>query len=103
MSTRQRGTADKTRPVPARGRVAGRPIARPLGHRATIRRVDPWSVCKLSLIFYFCVLLIVMLGLTIFWAVVIRLGLIVALRDLLTKVGLELVQVNGSNIARVVF
>ncbi len=71
--------------------------------RATVRKVDPWSVLKLSLIFYFCLLLVVMLGLTVVWAVVIRLGLIEALQELLGKVGLELVRINGANIARIVF
>jgi hypothetical protein len=39
----------------------------------------------------------------VFWAVVIRLGLIEALQELLGKVGLELVRINGVNIARVIF
>jgi len=103
MSTSQRGTTDRTRVEPSRARMQRIPASRAVRHRTTIRKIDPWSVLKLSLIFYFCVLLVVMLGLTVFWAVVIRLGLIEALQELLGKVGLELVRINGVNIARVIF
>ena len=103
MSTSQRGAARDTSTTAARRRVTSPPPPRNVRRRVTVRRVDPWSVCKLSLIFYFCVLLIAMLGLVVLWAVVIRMGLIEALQELLEKVGLELVQVNGANIARAVF
>lgn len=69
---------------------------------ATISRVDPWSVLKLSLIFYFCFLLVVMLGLTVFWVVLISLGVIEGLTNFLDKLQLSLV-INGGNIARAVF
>ncbi len=69
---------------------------------ATISRVDPWTVLKLSLIFYFCFLLVVMLGLTIFWAVLMRLGVIEGLTSFLDKLQLTLV-INGGNIARAIF
>jgi hypothetical protein len=103
MTTSQRGAADRTRLEPSRARSQPLPASRAVRHRTTVRKIDPWSVLKLSLIFYFCVLLVVMLGLTVFWAVVIRLGLIEALQELLGKVGLELVRINGVNIARVIF
>lgn len=70
--------------------------------RATIRRVDPWSVLKLSVIFYFCFLLVVMAGLTVFWQVINELGIIQTLVDFLQELQLILV-INGSNIARAVF
>lgn len=70
--------------------------------RATIRRVDPWSVLKLSVIFYFCFLLVVMLGLTVFWSVVHQLGVLDTLTGFLDELQLTLV-INGSNIARAVF
>jgi len=69
---------------------------------ATVSRVDPWSVLKLSLIFYFCFLLVVMLGLTVFWAVLISLGVIEGLTNFLDKLQLSIV-INGGNIARAVF
>jgi hypothetical protein len=101
MSTRESGPSDRTRPLLRAKPASTKP--RLVKRRTTVRRVDPWSVLKLSLIFYFCVLLIVMLGLAVLWAVVIRLGLIDALQDLLGKVSLEMVSINGGNMARVIF
>ncbi|MGH8932218.1 MAG: DUF3566 domain-containing protein [Egibacteraceae bacterium] len=69
---------------------------------ATISRVDPWTVLKLSLIFYFCFLLVVMIGLTVFWLVLSRLGVIEGLAAFLDQLQLTLV-INGGNIARALF
>ena len=106
MSTTQRPptasarTANRTSAqAPVRERVRTGQVVR---RRATVRRVDPWAVLKLSLIFYFCFLLVVMLGLTIFWSVIINLGLIDTVVDFLADLRLTLV-VNGSNIARAIF
>jgi hypothetical protein len=68
----------------------------------TISRVDPWTVLKLSLIFYFCFLLVVMLGLMVFWAVLSQLGVIENLTNFLDKLQLTLV-INGGNLARAIF
>ena len=105
MSTTQRGpVAGVARPrgstsPPPRQRVRSGQVVR---RRATIRRVDPWSVLKLSVIFYFCFLLVVMLGLTVFWSVVHRLGVIEKLTGFLDELQLTLV-INGGNIARAMF
>lgn len=85
-----------------RSRAAPRPARRVRRRRVTVRKVDPWSVLKLSLIFYVCVLLIVMLGLAIFWAVVNRLGVIDTITDLAGSLNLA-IEFNGSNIARAIF
>jgi hypothetical protein len=92
------------RPSP---RTAARPPARS-GQRAitrrkvTIRHVDPWSVLKLSLIFYFCALLVIMLGISVFWSVVNRLGVIEQALGFLLELNLE-VTINAGNIARALF
>ena len=70
--------------------------------RATIRRVDPWSVLKLSVIFYFSLLLVVMLGLSVFWSVILRIGVLDTLTSVLDELQLTLV-INGGNIARAAF
>lgn len=67
-----------------------------------VRRVDPWTVLKLSLIFYFCLLLVVMLGLVVFWSVVNRLGVIEQGLGFLAELNLE-VTINADNIARAMF
>jgi hypothetical protein len=78
------------------------PAPRNVRRRVTIHRVHPWSVLKLSLIFYFCMLLVVMAGLAMFWSIVIRVGVIQALQEEADKFGAA-VQVNGGNLARLVF
>ena len=102
MSTTQRPPVRRPaavpRPVPRQRVRPGQVVRR----RATIRRVDPWSILKLSLIFYFCFLLVVMLGLTVFWSVVNRLGIIENLTRFLADLQLNLV-INGANIARAIF
>lgn len=82
-------------------REVGRP-QRIVRQVATISRIDPWSVLKLSLIFYFCALLIAMIGLTVFWTVLVRMGVIQQFTDFLDKLQLALV-INGGNMARAIF
>lgn len=94
MATSQRSITSGTRePLQPR---------RVVRQAATISRVDPWTVLKLSLIFYFCFLLVAMLGLTVFWAVLSRLGVIEGLTTSLDSLQLTLV-VNGGSIARALF
>jgi hypothetical protein len=101
MSTTQRGgDADTRASAPRRAPVAA--PRRVLRRRVMVRKVDPWSVLKLSLIFYFCLLLAVMLGLTLFWAVVTRVGVVEDVLSFLGELRLE-VTINGDNVARVVF
>ena len=68
----------------------------------TVERLHPWSVLKISLIFYFCVLLVVMVGLALFWSVIIQLGVIQAVQDEADKYGAAL-RINGGNLARLMF
>jgi uncharacterized membrane protein len=105
MSTTQRATTRKggakrtTTAQPPRERVRTGQVVR---RRATVRRIDPWSVLKLSVIFYFCFLLVVMLGLAVFWSVLLRIGILDTLTSFLDDLQLTLV-INGSNIARALF
>jgi hypothetical protein len=88
------GTAVRTRTQPAKRRISKRPV--------TVRRVDPFSVLKLSLIFYFCTLLVFMLGIAVFWSVVNRLGIIDQGLAILADINLD-VTINSGNIARALF
>lgn len=104
MSTTQRSTsgaktAKRASTQPPRERVRTGQVVR---RRATVRRIDPWSVLKLSVIFYFCFLLVVMLGLTVFWSVILRIGVLDTLTGFLDELQLTLV-INGGNIARAAF
>jgi hypothetical protein len=96
----QRNRAARTKATTGLDR--SRPNRRIVRRKVTVRRVDPWSVLKLSLIFYFCVLLVVMLGLVVFWSVVNRLGIIETMVAFLADLDLD-VQIHGGNIARALF
>jgi hypothetical protein len=88
--------------APGGSGTSARGVRRLVRRRATVRRVDPWSVLKLSLIFYLCVLAVAMLVLTMFWAIVNRIGLLDTMLGFLAELQLE-VEVNGGNIARAAF
>lgn len=94
-----RQSAAARRTVTSRDNSAHRAVRRLVRRRATVRRVDPWSVLKLSLIFYTCLLVVIMLVLTMFWAVVNRIGLLDTVLSFLAELQLE-VQINGGNIGR---
>lgn len=75
--------------------------------RVVIRRVNPWSVLKFSLLFYVCVMLVVLLGLVILYAVLSSLGVIDALEDLAGSLALGdqggNFEVNGGYLFRMAF
>lgn len=105
-STAQRPSGARRKPA---ARAGSQPAVRErvrtgqiVRRRATVRRVDPWSVLKLSVIFYFCFLLVVMLGLTVFWSVLLNIGILDTITSFLDDLQLTLV-INGSNIARAAF
>jgi hypothetical protein len=49
--------------------VAAAPVAVPAARtsRVVLRRVDPWSVLKLSLVFYLCVCAVLLVAATVLW------------------------------------
>ena len=101
MSTSQQGRVSGKRTTAPAGRKPAA-ASRPPRRRVTIQRVHPWSVLKLSLIFYFCMLLVVMVALTLFWSVIINLGVLEAVQSGLSNFGAT-VRINGGNLARMVF
>jgi hypothetical protein len=63
--------------------VTTRPLARPPGApppavdrraRLILRRLDPWSVLKFSVMFYFCLMLISLLVFAAIWFVLVNMG-----------------------------
>ena len=59
-------------PPEDRPRRRGRPTLRRT--RVVVKRVGPWSVLRFSLLFYFCVMLVVLTGLTILYNILAALG-----------------------------
>jgi Transmembrane domain of unknown function (DUF3566) len=66
--------------APAQTRLPRRGVRRT---RVEVRRVGPLSVLKFSLIFYFCVFLVIYLALAIIWAILSASGAIDSLENLL--------------------
>ena len=76
--------------APAEPEVRGRAPRRGGALRARqvhriIRRVDPWSVLKLSLVFYFCVWLMVVISGVLIWGLAVGSGSVESLEDFIAK------------------
>jgi Transmembrane domain of unknown function (DUF3566) len=72
--------------------VTTRPMARPAATaamapavdrraRLVLRRLDPWSVLKFSVVFYFCLMLISLLVFAVIWFVLVNLGVFTSLTE----------------------
>ncbi len=69
--------------------------------RRVVRHIDPWSVLKLSLIFYFCLFLIVMVAGVILWNIATHAGTIDDIQNLFKDLGLfETFSFEGGKIFR---
>jgi hypothetical protein len=87
--------AEETRPRGRRGGLRARRV-----HRI-VRRVDPWSVLKLSLIFYFCVWLMVVVSGVLIWGVAVGSGTVEGLEGFIERLlGFEEFQFNADQIFR---
>ena len=91
------------RPARAVRMPRGRP-ASPRRTRVVVRKVGPLSVLKLSLVFYLCVMLIVLFALTILYGLLSAAGAVDAFESLLGNVfgpevtstaGAEPIEING--------
>lgn len=72
-------------------------------HR-TVRHVDPWSVLKLSLVFYFCLFVIVMVAGTILWNLASAAGTIGSVESFFKEIGvLDTFNFQGGTIFRATF
>ena len=78
---------DATRaPAPRREPRSPRGRPSPRRTRVTVRRVGPVSVLKFSLIFYFCVMVAVFLGLIFLYMIMQAVGVIATIEEWITKV-----------------
>jgi hypothetical protein len=66
----------------------GSPVRGPAQRRVkvAIRKVNPWSVLKFSLLFYFCLMLVFLVGFVILWGILDAAGIVGSLEDLLTEI-----------------
>jgi hypothetical protein len=61
-----------TRPMPRPATAAAPAVDRRA--RLVLRRLDPWSVLKFSVVFYFCLMLISLLVFAMIWFVLVNMG-----------------------------
>ena len=71
--------------------------------RLVIRKIDPWSVLKFSLLFYFCLLLIMLLGSAIIFAILKAFGVISNIEKLIRDLSEATFTVSGGAIFRWLF
>jgi hypothetical protein len=57
--------------------------------RRVIRKIDPWTVLKVSLVFNAIMALVTVLGLVVFWAVFVNAGVPERINELALTIGLE--------------
>lgn len=69
-------------PAPATTRRGKKLLVRDVGTRRVIRRVDVWTVFKLSMIFYFCVLVMLVAAGVVLWNVAATFGVITSVDKL---------------------
>ncbi len=67
--------------------------------RRVIRKFDPWSVLKVSLVFNAVMALVFVLGTVIFWAIFVNAGIPEKINELALLIGLE----NGINLEGAVY
>ena len=96
VTARARAAATSARPANIR------PTRRLIRRDIMVRRVDPWSVLKISVVFYTCMLIIAMLANAVFWAFITRLGLIDQVTEIAGALNIAL-RINTGNILRAFF
>src|SRR5215216_936332 len=70
-------------------------LRRPRQTRVVIRKVGPWSVFKFSLLFYLCVMLVILLALGMIYSVLGAIGALDSITKLLREAGSEDFQIHG--------
>jgi Transmembrane domain of unknown function (DUF3566) len=55
--------------------------------RVVVRRIDPWSVLKFSLLFYFCLMLVFLLAFVILYWILAVTGVLDSIANVLSDVG----------------
>lgn len=94
--------AEQRRDIAASPSGEGKPalqVRRLRRGRLAIRKIDPWAVLKFSLVFYFCMLLIFLLGTAVIFAALKAFGVIDNLEEVLRKLQIDFT-ISGGTIFR---
>lgn len=78
----RQGANPPTQAVPQQGKQPKRVLVRDVQSRRVLRRFDVWSVCKVSFIFYLCVLVVLIAAGVVLWNVAAAFGVITSLDKL---------------------
>ena len=89
----QRKRAQTTATAPAR-----QPAPRRI--KVAIRRINPWSVLKFSLVFYLCLMLVIVIGMSILFMVVDALGIIDSVEEFMSSLWEANFEVNSGFLLR---
>ncbi|MSO87840.1 MAG: hypothetical protein EXQ71_10020 [Acidimicrobiia bacterium] len=76
-----KGGKDPSRPGSSRDRVRARKVQR------VVRHIDPWSVLKLSLLFFLALVVIICIALALLWGGARSTGTLGGVEDFITEVG----------------
>lgn len=74
--------------------------------RVAVQRVGPWSIFKLALLFYLCLMLVVVIGLALLYMFLDAVGVLDSVADLLTGLGFgdeAGFEINGGFLFRMIF
>jgi hypothetical protein len=101
MSTtdRQPGVGARAASAPSPPPPSAAPLLR--RRRTVVRRLEPWSVLKISLLFYSCLWLILLVAMLVLWTAVTRLGIVDDVLRFLRELSLT-VRIDGAGITRVI-
>lgn len=77
------------------------PMPRLRRRRTVVRRLEPWSVLKISLLFYSCLWLILLVAMLVLWTAVTRLGIVDDVLRFLRELSLT-IRIDGASITRVI-
>ncbi|CAN5350937.1 hypothetical protein BH20ACT9_BH20ACT9_04160 [soil metagenome] len=99
MSTTDRQPGVGARP--ASPPAVSAPVPRLRRRRTVVRRLEPWSVLKISLLFYSCLWLILLVAMLVLWTAVNRLGIVDDVLRFLRELSLT-IRIDGAGITRVI-
>lgn len=81
--------------VPPAPATQTRPRPRSRQARVVVRKVGPWSVFKFSLLFYLCILAVVLLALAMLYAILGSVGVLNHVTELGRNLGIEGFRIHG--------
>lgn len=82
-------TVDRVRPQPSSPPPVVRAPAGPRTSRVVLRRVDPWSVLKVSLLFWFSGVLVLLTAGVLLWAAAASVGLVENIEGFMESLGFD--------------